>query len=263
MTKLLTIAVLLLIHAIGATATPIMWTLEDLQFSCGAVTGSFVYDADLSPGYSNEAGVIISGSLATPDGLSYTEPFGFFTATQPHFIFSTPTDCVILTGTSWLWIDTDYTYLTDSGGMVPISKAHEQLCLSPDASVIATTFSGELVAQSSAPEPSAALLGGCALLAIYGFVLRKQKGYSVKVRSIKEFANRWRRAKRRISGFSPGSRSRRSNRSGRVLPSTLTSMKSSACGESSTRQEQHNPTLGAATLILHPASEVNSSIATT
>jgi hypothetical protein len=151
-----------------AISAPITWDFVNTDFPSGDVTGSFTYDAD--------SGAVTDVDIVTPDGVSFEFTYGAIPEIEFHFIFNSVANPVG-PGTYALWLyPSGGDSLTDAGGTIAIGDLIEESCVDDecgDYGVVASTSSGELVAQT-APEPSSTLLAILPLAAFCAWVSRRQ-----------------------------------------------------------------------------------------
>jgi len=157
----------LLIFSACASAAAITWDLQNVTFPDGGiVTGSFVYNADLGA-----LGTYSSIDLVTSGGAQPSTTYTFFFNGNSGNLDSSPGSFPVL-GTSGLFL-IFLNPLTDAGGTIQLSFVGEGTCVVysdchefsdfPNRDV---TNAGQVVAQSSTPEPTSLPLAAAGLVAL-------------------------------------------------------------------------------------------------
>lgn len=175
--KKIIVALILAVFAGSAQATPILWTLDDVEFDDGGTaTGTFLYDADTD----------IYSAISVTTTVGTTLPGEFYQFHNPD-VFSDADGLLGLTtianpvgGTPAFNINLE-SALTNAGGTVvlltlPPPAAFEGFCFNDPCTGFQGTFravtSGTVFAQA-VPEPSSALLFPVGL-AIWARALRRR-----------------------------------------------------------------------------------------
>ncbi len=177
---MLRIVIALTILAFAASATPITWNLVDVTFGDGSLaSGSFVFDADTTT-YSSINIVTTAGTFYPAETFTFlcTSPCNGVPADNDNMLLLTQTSSSDLTATPAFAIFPPLDQpLTNGGGDIPLTGSTaaaflalcgDSTCSFPDPNSFPNyVVSGEL----DAPEPSAALLIGSAVL-MFGVVVR-------------------------------------------------------------------------------------------
>ena len=163
----------------GASAVPVMWTLQGVTFSDGGTaSGSFVYDADTNTYSSINVSTTAGTVVTTPATYQFLDP-GFPSASGELAAFVTATGD--LTGVRVVAL-VSTAPMTDAGGtvtLVPVSSG-EGVCsnsVCSTAGELRSLSAGSLNGQAVAPVPALstwAMLGTVLLLGASAFLMLRK-----------------------------------------------------------------------------------------
>jgi hypothetical protein len=157
----------LLLGAVDASAAPVLWTLQNIDFADGSVaTGSFIFDADTVQ-YSSVNISLTAGTMNPAATFNFLSPV----AQIPTVIYMTNTSPVVAGSSLGLFLSFLPSQLTDAGGTVGAGGilgpcltscgnvgTPSTITLSQDSSVVGVAVS---------PEPDALTLFGLGSLLLF------------------------------------------------------------------------------------------------